>query len=95
MISSAIGQLQIPGHSIDRVILCASLGGSNRYFAVQDEITTRVIGAIEPSLMKAEIDRIKRPKADNLNAYVASWSRRYSGPLQRLGAKRTCQIDSP
>jgi adenylate cyclase len=38
-------------------------------FAVQDEITTCVIGAIEPSLRKAEIDRVKRQRPSNLNAY--------------------------
>jgi TolB-like protein/tetratricopeptide (TPR) repeat protein len=38
-------------------------------FAVQDEITVSVIGAIEPSLRKAEIERIKRKRPDNLDAY--------------------------
>ena len=38
-------------------------------FALQDEITMHVIGAIEPSLRKAEIDRVKRQRPDNLNAY--------------------------
>ena len=38
-------------------------------FAVQDEITMSVIGAIEPSLRKAEIDRIKRKRPDSLDAY--------------------------
>jgi TolB-like protein/tetratricopeptide (TPR) repeat protein len=38
-------------------------------FAVQDEITTSVIGAIEPSLRKAEIDRVKRKRPDSLDAY--------------------------
>jgi len=38
-------------------------------FAVQDEITMCVIGAIEPSLRKAEIDRVKRQRPSNLNAY--------------------------
>jgi len=38
-------------------------------FALQDEITMRVVGAIEPSLWKAEIDRIKRQRPKNLNAY--------------------------
>ncbi len=37
-------------------------------FAMQDEITMCVIGAIEPSLRKAEIDRIKRQRPSNLNA---------------------------
>ncbi len=38
-------------------------------FALQDEITMCVIGAIEPSLRKAEIERIKRQRPTNLNAY--------------------------
>ncbi|MGH7035150.1 MAG: hypothetical protein ACREFL_15570 [Stellaceae bacterium] len=38
-------------------------------FALQDEITMRVVGAIEPSLRKAELDRIRRQRPKNLNAY--------------------------
>jgi TolB-like protein/tetratricopeptide (TPR) repeat protein len=38
-------------------------------FALQDEITMCVIGAIEPSLTKAEIGRVKRKRPDNLSAY--------------------------
>jgi adenylate cyclase len=38
-------------------------------FALQDEITMRVIGAIEPNLRKVEIDRVKRQRPNNLNAY--------------------------
>jgi tetratricopeptide (TPR) repeat protein len=38
-------------------------------FAMQDEITMCVIGAIEPNLRKAEIDRVKRQRPSNLNAY--------------------------
>ena len=38
-------------------------------FALQDEITMHVIGAIEPSLRRAEVDRVKRQRPDNLNAY--------------------------
>ena len=38
-------------------------------FAVQDEITMSVIGAIEPNLRKVEIDRVKRTRPDNLDAY--------------------------
>jgi TolB-like protein len=38
-------------------------------FAVQDEITMNVIGALEPSLRKAEIERIRRKRPDNLDAY--------------------------
>ncbi len=38
-------------------------------FAVQDEIALNVVGAIEPSLLHAEIERAKRKRPDNLDAY--------------------------
>lgn len=38
-------------------------------FALQDEITVCVVGAIEPSLRKAEIERIKRQRPVSFNAY--------------------------
>jgi adenylate cyclase len=38
-------------------------------FALQDEITLSVVGAIEPSLRLAEIDRVKRKRPENLGAY--------------------------
>ena len=38
-------------------------------FALQDEITLSVIGAIEPSLRDAEIERVKRKRPDSLVAY--------------------------
>jgi TolB-like protein len=38
-------------------------------FAVQDEITLSVVSAIEPSLRDAEIERVKRKRPDNLDAY--------------------------
>jgi TolB-like protein len=38
-------------------------------FAVQDELTVSVVGAIEPSLRKAEIERIKRKRPNSLDAY--------------------------
>jgi TolB-like protein/Tfp pilus assembly protein PilF len=41
----------------------------NDIFALQDEITLNVVGAIEPSIRDAEIDRVKRKRSDNLNAY--------------------------
>ena len=42
---------------------------ARRIFALQDEITMSVVGAIEPSLRKAEIDRVKRQRPNNLDAY--------------------------
>ena len=38
-------------------------------FTLQDEITLSVVGAIEPSLRRAEIARVKRIPPDSLNAY--------------------------
>jgi adenylate cyclase len=38
-------------------------------FALQDEITMCVVGAIEPSVRKAEIDRIKRQRPETFSAY--------------------------
>jgi TolB-like protein len=38
-------------------------------FELQDEITQSVVGAIEPSLRKAEIERAKRKRPDDLDAY--------------------------
>jgi adenylate cyclase len=38
-------------------------------FALQDELTLNVVGAIEPSLREAEIERVKRKRPDNLDAY--------------------------
>jgi adenylate cyclase len=42
---------------------------SDDIFALQDEITLSVVGAIEPSLRLAEIERIKRKRPDSLDAY--------------------------
>lgn len=38
-------------------------------FITQDDITMCVVGAIEPSVRKAEIDRVKRQRPNNFNAY--------------------------
>jgi TolB-like protein len=38
-------------------------------FALQDEIALSVVGAIEPSLRRAEVERIKRKRPDSLDAY--------------------------
>jgi len=41
----------------------------NDIFALQDEITTSTVAAIEPSLRQAEIERAKRKRPENLDAY--------------------------
>jgi TolB-like protein len=38
-------------------------------FKLQDEITLSVVGAIEPNLREAEIERVKRKRPDSLDAY--------------------------
>ena len=38
-------------------------------FALQDELTMSVVAAVEPSVRKAEIERVKRKRPDNLDAY--------------------------
>ncbi len=38
-------------------------------FALQDELTMSVIGALEPTLRKAEIERVRRKRPDSLDAY--------------------------
>jgi TolB-like protein len=38
-------------------------------FQLQDEITLSVVGAIEPNLREAEIERVKRKRPDSLDAY--------------------------
>ena len=44
-------------------------GAMNDIFALQDEMTMSVIGAVEPTLRKAEIERARRKRPDNLDAY--------------------------
>ncbi len=44
-------------------------GGLEDVFDLQDRITDKVVGAIEPTLRKVEIDRARRKPADNLDAY--------------------------
>jgi TolB-like protein len=42
-------------------------------FALQDEITLNVVGAIQPSLREAEIERIKRKRPESLDAHDLAW----------------------
>jgi TolB-like protein len=44
-------------------------GELKNVFALQDEIAAKVLGAIEPHLRGAEIERARRKGPDNLNAY--------------------------
>jgi TolB-like protein len=44
-------------------------GGLEDVFDLQDSITASVVGIVEPNLRQAEIERAKRKRPDNLNAY--------------------------
>jgi TolB-like protein len=44
-------------------------GTLENIFALQDEMTMSVIGAVEPTLRKAEIERARRKRPDSLDAY--------------------------
>ena len=44
-------------------------GSLDDVFALQDEITLAVVGAIEPSLRAAEIEHVKRKRPESLDAY--------------------------
>jgi tetratricopeptide (TPR) repeat protein len=68
------GSVRVTGQMID-----ASTGAhvwAERYdrssediFALQDEIALSAVGAIAPSVRKAEIERVKRKRPDSLDAY--------------------------
>ncbi|WP_204309895.1 hypothetical protein, partial [Klebsiella michiganensis] len=42
---------------------------SEDIFALQDDFALSVVGAIAPSLRRAEITRVKRKRPDSLDAY--------------------------
>jgi tetratricopeptide (TPR) repeat protein len=44
-------------------------GALQDIFALQDEMTMSVIGAVEPTLRRAEVERARRKRPDNLDAY--------------------------
>ena len=43
--------------------------GADDIFALQDDIALSVVGAMAPSLRRAEIDRVRRKRSDSLDAY--------------------------
>jgi TolB-like protein/DNA-binding SARP family transcriptional activator len=67
-------RVRITGQLID-----ASTGGhvwadrydrtSDDFFALQDEMALSVVGAIAPSVRRAEIERVRRTRPDSLDAY--------------------------
>jgi adenylate cyclase len=73
-VRKAGNQVRVTGQLIDTA--SATHVWAQRYdralddiFALQDELTMSVIGAIEPSLRQAEIERAKRKRPDSLDAY--------------------------
>ena len=44
-------------------------GALEDVFALQDQITDRVVGIVEPSLQRSEIERSRRKRPENLDAY--------------------------
>jgi TolB-like protein/tetratricopeptide (TPR) repeat protein len=59
---------------------------SDDIFALQDEIALSVVGAIEPSLRRAEVERVRRKRPDSLDAYdlvLRAQSDVYSGMPDR------------
>ncbi|TIM93357.1 MAG: transcriptional regulator, partial [Mesorhizobium sp.] len=73
-VRKAGGSVRVTAQMID-----ASTGGhvwAERYdrssddiFALQDEIALAAVGAIAPSVRKAEIERVRRKRPDSLDAY--------------------------
>ena len=73
-VRKAGNQVRVTGQLIDTA--SATHVWAQRYdralddiFALQDELTMSVIGAIEPTLRQAEIERAKRKRPDSLDAY--------------------------
>jgi TolB-like protein len=60
---------------------------------VQDQITASVIGAIEPKLRQAEIERARRKPTDNLQAYDLVLRSRFTyGQHTRDALEESCQL---
>jgi tetratricopeptide (TPR) repeat protein len=61
-------------------------GKSDDIFSLQDEIARSVVGAIEPSLRRVEVERVRRKRPDSLDAYdlvLRAQSDVYSGMPDR------------
>jgi TolB-like protein/DNA-binding winged helix-turn-helix (wHTH) protein len=62
-------------------------------FDVQDQITASLVGAIEPKLRQAEIERAKRKPTDNLQAYdLLLRSRSTFGQQTRDAFEESCRL---
>ena len=73
-VRKAANRVRITGQLID--VECGRHLWAERYdrdltdvFSLQDEITISVVAAIEPNVRRAEIERVKRKRPDNVDAY--------------------------
>jgi TolB-like protein len=67
-------QIRINGQLVDGQtashVWAGKFGGAVAdIFDLQDQLTTQIVGAIEPSIRRAEIDRARRKRPDSLDAY--------------------------
>ncbi|MHC2149464.1 TolB-like protein [Bradyrhizobium diazoefficiens] len=74
-VRSALGRMRIAGQLIDAATgahLWADRfeGDVGNIFDLQDRVTESVVGAIAPTVEKAEIERAKRKPTESLNAYT-------------------------
>jgi TolB-like protein/class 3 adenylate cyclase len=74
-------------------------GGLEDVFDLQDKVTASVVGAIEPTVIEAEIERTKRTPAASPYDYIArgfasqrTWSREANAEAQRL-FRQALQLD--
>lgn len=77
-------------------------GELNDIFDLQDQVTTRVVGAIAPKLEQVEIERVKRKPTESLDAYdhylrgmagLHQWTKESSDEALRL-FYRACELDT-
>jgi len=73
-VRKAAGKVRITGQSIDAMTgahLWADRidGALDDIFDLQDQVTTSVVGVIEPKLRHAEMERVQRKPTESLNAY--------------------------
>jgi adenylate cyclase len=64
-------------------------GGLEDVFDLQDQVTACVVGAIEPTLRRAEIERAQRKPTENLHAYDLFLRAADYGRLVRLSVQDT------
>ena len=100
-VRAAANRVRIMGHLIDATtgthLWADSFEGKlEDIFALQDQVTASVVGAIAPELEKAEIDRARRKPTASLDAYdyflrgmaeVHKWKREANAEALRLFGK--------